>query len=76
MFFRLSGNVSRCDVDFVKCKQKVFSLSRKVLFIWDRNYLVHRDLACQQARSQAMQLFILFHNRGDLACKLAEMFAP
>ena len=24
MFFRLPGKVSRCDVDFVKCKQKVF----------------------------------------------------
>ena len=24
MFSRLQGKVSRCDVDFVKCKQKVF----------------------------------------------------
>ena len=52
MFFRLPGKVSRCDVDFVKCKQKVFSLSGKVVFIWDKNFLGHRDLACQQARSR------------------------
>ena len=45
MFFRLPGKVSRRDVDFVKCKQKV-------VFIWDKNYLGHRDLACQQARSR------------------------
>ena len=74
MFSRLPGKVSRCDVDFVKCKQKVFPLSGKVVFIWDKNYLGHRDLACQQARSRytgklssdmnAMQLFILFHNKA------------
>ena len=52
MFSRLPGKFSRCDVDFVKCKQKVFPLSRKVVFIWDRNYLGHRDLACQQAISR------------------------
>ena len=52
MFFRLAGKVSRCDVDFVECKQKVFPLSGKVVFIWDKNYLGHRDLACQQARSR------------------------
>ena len=53
MFSRLPGKVSHCDVDFVKCK-KVFplSLSGKVAFIWDKNYLGHRDLACQQARSR------------------------
>ena len=50
--FRLPGKVSRCDADFIKCKQKVFPLSGKVVFIWDRNYLGHRDLACQQARSR------------------------
>ena len=33
MFSRLPGKVSRCDVDFVKCKQKVFPLSEKVVFI-------------------------------------------
>ena len=27
MFSRLPGKVSCCDVDFVKCKQKVFPLS-------------------------------------------------
>ena len=73
MFSRLPGKVSRCDVDFVKCKQKVFPLSGKVVFIWDKNYLGHRDLACQQARCRypgklsshmnAVQLFILFHNK-------------
>ena len=52
MFSRLLGKVSRCDVDFVTCKQKVFPLSGKVVFIWDKNYLGHRDLACQQARSR------------------------
>ena len=73
MFSRLPGKVSRC-VDFVKCKQKFFPLSGKVMFKWDKNYLGDRDLACQQARSRypgklsshmnAMQLFILFHNRA------------
>ena len=33
MFSRLPGKVSRRDVDFVKCKQKVFLLSGKVVFI-------------------------------------------
>ena len=33
MFSRLSGKVSRGDVDFVKCNQKVFPLSGKVVFI-------------------------------------------
>ena len=32
-FSRFPGKVSRCDVDFVKCKQKVFPLSGKVVFI-------------------------------------------
>ena len=71
MFSRLPGKVSRYDVDFVKCKQKGFPLSGKVVFVSDKNYLGHRDLACQQARSRyprklwshmnAKQLFILFH---------------
>ena len=43
MFSRLPGKVSRCDVDLVKCKRKVFPLSGKVMFIWDKNYLGHRD---------------------------------
>ena len=33
MFSCLPDKVSRCDVDFVKCKQKVFPLSGKVVFI-------------------------------------------
>ena len=45
------GKVSRCDVDFVNCKQK-FSCQAGVVFIWDKNYLGHQDLACQQARSR------------------------
>ena len=53
MFSRLPGKVSRCDVDFVKCKQKIFSLSGKVVFIWDKNDLGQRDLACQQASSRS-----------------------
>ena len=54
MFSRLPGEFSRCDVDFVKRKQlvKFFPLGGKVVFIWDKNYLGHRDLACQQARSR------------------------
>ena len=44
--FRLPGKVSLGDVDFVKCKQNVFPLSGKVVFIWDKNYLGHRDLNC------------------------------
>ena len=52
IFSRLPGKVSSCDVDFVKCKQKVFSLSGKVVFIWDGNNLGHQEVACQQARSR------------------------
>ena len=33
MFSRLPGEVSPCDADFVKCKQKVFPLSEEVVFI-------------------------------------------
>ena len=32
-FSRLPGKVSRCNVDFVKCKQEVFPLSGKVVLI-------------------------------------------
>ena len=31
VFSRLPGKVSRCDVDLVKCKQRVFPLSGKVV---------------------------------------------
>ena len=34
IFSRLPGKVSCFDVDFVKCKQKVFPLSGKVVFIY------------------------------------------
>ena len=33
MFSCLPGEISRCDVGFGKCKQKVFPLSGKVVFI-------------------------------------------
>ena len=84
MSSRLPGKVCRCDVNFVKCKQKVFPLSGKVAFIWDKNYLGHRDLACQQARSRYPgKRFVLYERnatyyfitRRDLACKLVEMFS-
>ena len=75
MFSRLPGKVSRCDVDFVRCKQKVFPLSRKVVFIWDRNYLGHRDLTRQQARSRypgklfvPYELSATFHINKFLVC--------
>ena len=80
MFSRLPGKVSRGDVDFVKCKQKVFPLSGKVVFIWDK--------ACHQAKSRLTftgKLFVsyerkatfqtIFVRRRDLACKLVEMFS-
>ena len=84
--FPLTGKVSRGDVDFVKCKQKVFPLSGKFVFIWDKNYLGHRDLACHQARPRLTgKLFVsyerkvtfhaIFVRRRDLACKLVEMFS-
>ena len=71
MFSRLLGKVSRYDVDFVKCKQKVFPLSGKLVFTWDKNYLGHRDLACQSVPGKTFrpirtqkQLFILFHSKA------------
>ena len=76
MFSRLPGKVSRGDVEFVKCKQKVFPLGGKVVFIWDKNYLGHRDLACHQARSTGKRFVsyeskVTFHTifvrRRDLA---------
>ena len=84
MFSCLPGKVSSCDVDFLKCKQKVFPLSEKVTFIWDKNDLGHRDLACQQARStrkhfvsyeRSVTFRVIFITRRDLACKLVEMFS-
>ena len=60
MFSRLPGKVSRGDVDFVKCKQKVFPLSGKVVFIWDKDYLGHQDLACHQVRSRLRWLDTVF----------------
>ena len=64
MFSRLPGKVSRGDVDFVKCKQNVFPLSGKVVFIWDENYLGHRDLACHQARSRLTgKLFVSYERK-------------
>ena len=64
MFSRLPGKVSHGDVDFVKCKQKVFPLSGKVVFIWDKNYLGHRDLACHQARFRLTgKLFVSYERK-------------
>ena len=62
--FALSGEVSRCDVGFVKCKQKVFSLSRKAVFIRDKNYLGHRDLAHEQARSRYTGKCVVSYERN------------
>ena len=81
MFSRSPGKVSRGDGDFVKCKQIVFPLSGKVVFIWDKDYLGHRDLACHHARSRLTgKLFVsyerkvtfhtIFARRRDLASKL------
>ena len=64
MFSRLPSKVSRCDVNFVKCKQKVFPLSEKVVFTWGKNYLGHRDLACQQARSGYPRKLVVPHERN------------
>jgi hypothetical protein len=33
-------------------RQKVIPLNGKVVFIWEKHYPGHRDLACQQARSR------------------------
>ena len=52
-----------------------------VVFIWDENYLRHRDLACQQVRSRySGELFVSYERNvtshinfistRDLACKL------
>ena len=75
MFSRLPGKVSRCDVDFVKCKQKFFPLSGKVVFIWDENYLGHRDLACQQARSRYQgKLFVPYERNATfhiISCEIS-----
>ena len=64
-FSRLPGKVSRDDVDFVKCKkQKVFPLSGKVVFIWDKDYLGDRDLACHPARSRLTgKLFVSYERK-------------
>ena len=64
MFSRLPGKVSRGDADFVKCKHNVFPLNGKVVFIWDKNYLGHRDLACHQARSRLTgKLFVSYERK-------------
>ena len=66
--------------------RNVFPLCGKVVFIWDKNYLGHRDLACHQARFPLTgKLFVsyerkvtfhtIFVRRRDLACKLVEMFS-
>ena len=41
------GNVYRvvfcCEVDFAKCKKKVFPLRGKVVFIWNKNLSVSKQ---------------------------------
>ena len=74
MFSRLPGKVSRYGVDFVKCKQKVFPLSGKVVLIWEKIISVteispvsKRDLGTREnfsSHMNAMQLFIFFHNKA------------
>ena len=67
MFSRLRRKVSCCDADFVKCKQKVLLLSGKFVFIWDKNYLGYRDLACQQARCRyPVKLFVSYERNATL----------
>ena len=39
-------------VNYCVYEQKVFPLSGKVVFIWEKHFPVYRDLACQQARSR------------------------
>ena len=56
--------VARCDVDFVKCEQKVISLSGKVVFICDKNYLGHRDLAYEQVRSRYPGKLLVSYERN------------
>ena len=74
MLSRLSGKVSRGDVDCVKCEKKVFPLSGKVVPMSHVGQNGHRDFACQQARSRYPgKLFIsyernvtfdIFHNKA------------
>ena len=55
----ISGTVSSCDVDIVKCEQKVFSPGGKVVYIWEVCPIcsrVCRDHACQQARSRTREI--------------------
>ena len=66
MFSRLLGKVSRCDVDFVKCKQKVFRLAEK-LCSYETKTISVTEISLSQypgklsSHMNAKQLFILFH---------------
>ena len=67
MFSRLPGKVPRCDVDFVKCKQKLCSYGTKIISVAEISPVSKRDLGTRQNFSShmtAMQLFILFHNNA------------
>ena len=77
MFSRLPGKVSCCDVDFVKCKQKVFPLSGKIVFIYgikmisvtEISPVSKRDLGTREnfsSHMNATQLFILFRDLHGL----------
>ena len=84
--FRLPGKVSRCDADFVKCKQKVFPLKREscVHMGWKlsrspRSRLSASEIAVpgktfRPIRTQC-DFSYYFITRRDLACKLVEMFS-
>ena len=74
MFSRLPGKVSRCDVDIVKCTQKVSlqagkfcSYETKNISITEISHMTKQDLATREyfsSHMNAMQLFILFHNKA------------
>ena len=68
---RLPGKVSGRDVALVRLaieklltRQKVFPLSGKVVFIWEKHFPVYRDLACQQARSWYTGKLFVSYERG------------
>ena len=77
MFSRLPGKVSRCDVDFVKRKQKVFreggklcSYGMKTISVTEISPVSKQDLGTREnfsSHMNAMQLFILFHKQGEVS---------
>ena len=73
-FSRLPGKVSRCDVDFVKCKQIAFPLGGKlcsygikIISVTEISPVSKRHFGAREnvsSNMNAMQLFILFHNKA------------